>query len=78
MTTYDSSVGSLPKITPGSETADSVNGSPVQAARKRPVVASVAVLGLAALAAGGVIGGRRIAAARRPRSRWQRLTDRIR
>ncbi|SDS58974.1 hypothetical protein [Actinoplanes derwentensis] len=78
MTTYDSSVSSLPKIMPASETADSVNGSPVTTARKRPVIASVAALGLAALAAGSVIGGRKLAEARKPRSRWQRLMDRVR
>lgn len=78
MTTYDSTVGALPNITPGADDIDNVNGSPVKLARKRPVVASAAALGLAAIAAGSVIGGRKIVEARKPRSRWQRLLDRIR
>ncbi|WP_430782743.1 hypothetical protein [Actinoplanes sp. G11-F43] len=79
MTTYDSTVGARPNIATGSDSTDiTANGSPVKLARKRPVAAGVAALGLAAVAAGSVIGGRKIVEARKPRSRWQRLMDRVR
>ncbi|GAA1653492.1 hypothetical protein [Actinoplanes couchii] len=71
MTTYDSSVDALPKIMPD-------DSSVAEKGRKRPAIISAAALGFAALVAGGVFGGRKIAEARKPRSRWQQLKDRIR
>ncbi|MEU4428235.1 hypothetical protein AB0F81_47090 [Actinoplanes sp. NPDC024001] len=90
MTTYDSTVGARQNIAAGSDalradvdaTQDRLAGSRLkqagQAARKRPAVTSAAALAVAAVAASGVIGGRKYAQTRRPRSRWQRLLDRVR
>ncbi|MFC7531552.1 hypothetical protein [Actinoplanes sp. GCM10030250] len=58
-------------------TATSATAQAGQTARKRPVVTSAAALAVAAVAATSVIGGRKIAEARRPRSRWERLMDRV-
>ncbi|MBG0564056.1 hypothetical protein [Actinoplanes aureus] len=89
MTTYDSTVGARQNIAAGTDvdaTQDRLTGSRLKSAttqagetvRKRPAVASATALGLAAVTAAGVIGGRKIAQARRPRSRWQRMLDRVR
>ncbi|MBO3738682.1 hypothetical protein [Actinoplanes flavus] len=72
MTTYDSTVAT-PEQTTGSRVKQAG-----QVVRKRPGVVSAAALALAAVTATGVIGGRKVAQARRPRSRWQRLLDRVR
>ncbi|WP_328476155.1 hypothetical protein OHA21_21175 [Actinoplanes sp. NBC_00393] len=84
MTTYDSTVGARQNFAAGSGTVeatqDELNGSRLasagQAARKRPGITSAAVAAVAAVAAAGVIGGRKVAQARRPQSRWQRIANR--
>ncbi|MEU4625004.1 hypothetical protein AB0G04_34155 [Actinoplanes sp. NPDC023801] len=84
MTTYDSTVGARPNISTGG--SDRVKQAidrtketaAVQTVRKRPVVSSATALAVAAVAVAGVVGGRKYAQSRRPRSRWQQLLDRVR
>ncbi|GAA0450449.1 hypothetical protein Aca07nite_54580 [Actinoplanes capillaceus] len=78
MTTYDSTVGTRDDIAASERTAGSRVKQAGQVVRNRPGIASAAALALAAVTATGVIGGRKVAQARRPRSRWQRLLDRVR
>ncbi|MBB3101223.1 hypothetical protein FHR83_009146 [Actinoplanes campanulatus] len=78
MTTYDSTVGVRDDIAAPERTTGSRVKQAGQVVRNRPGIASAAALALAAVTATGVIGGRKVAQARRPRSRWQRLLDRIR
>jgi hypothetical protein len=80
MTTYDSTVGARPNI--GDDVAVNANAAQeklqevVEPARKRPVATSAAALAVAAVAAAGVIGGRKYVQARR-RSRWQQILDKL-
>jgi hypothetical protein len=88
MTTYDSTVGARQNFAAGSGTVeatqDELTSSRLkkatsqagETARKRPGVTSAAVAAVAAVAAAGVIGGRKVAQARRPQSRWQRIVNR--
>jgi hypothetical protein len=83
MTTYDSTVGARPNIAAGGDRVKQAidrtkETAAVQTVRKRPVVSSATALAVAAVAAAGVIGGRKYAQSRRPRSRWQQLLDKVR
>ncbi len=72
MTTYDSTVDTT------TGTAQEKIKQAVEPVRKRPVASSATALAVAAVAAAGVIGGRRYVQSRRPRSRWQQLLARFR
>ncbi|MEU8660093.1 hypothetical protein [Actinoplanes philippinensis] len=80
MTTYDSTVGARPNI--GDKAAVNASAAQekikqaVEPVRKRPVVSSATALAVAAVAAAGVIGGRKYVQSRR-RSRWQQLLDKL-
>ena len=77
MTTYDSTVdtgsGAL-----GAD-VDATRSRLAQTMRTRPVATSATTVAVAAVTAAAVFGGRKmIESRRRPRSRWQRLLDRVR
>ncbi|MFC4070090.1 hypothetical protein [Actinoplanes subglobosus] len=77
MTTYDSTVGARPNLANGATAAQEKINNVVEPVRKRPVASSATALAVAAVAAAGVIGGRKYVQARRSRSRWQQVLDKL-